>query len=260
LSDLIDGSLSIGCRIAVSVIILLAVWVIAFIVSVVCVYKKRRIEILELNGGHHVYVQYGDIFSAEEVLNSQKRHNVVIPVNRCFDTVVDDDLVSSATLHGMAMKKLYDDNIFNAESLDIAIKKNLQLQNTSSKKLSEKNKRKGNLDRYPVGTVAEIKISEKTSYFLLGLTKFDRDLKASTSNEEYVLALTKLFEFCNTRAQQYPVVMPLIGGGLSRTKKSEKDILDYIIGFVKLNKELINFDLHIIIRENGKDSIPITDL
>jgi len=47
---------------------------------------------------------------------------------------------------------------------------------------------------------------------------------------------------------------------LSRTKKSEKDILDYIIGFVKLNKELINFDLHIIIRENGKDSIPITDL
>ena len=41
---------------------------------------------------------------------------------------------------------------------------------------------------------------------------------------------------------------------------SEKDILNYIIGLVKMNRELINYDLHIIVRDNGKESIAITDL
>ena len=36
-------------------------------------------------------------------------------------------------------------------------------------------------------------------------------------------------------------------------KKSEKDILNYIIGLVKMNRELINYDLHIIVRDNGKE-------
>ena len=89
---------------------------------------------------------------------------------------------------------------------------------------------------------------------------FDKNLKAFTSEEEYVLAMMRLLEFCNERSQQFPVVMPLIGAGLSRTKKSEKDILNYIIGLVKMNRELINYDLHIIVRDNGKESIAIIDL
>lgn len=260
LSDVLDSSLSIQCRIGISIGILVGVWLISFTGCALYVYKKRRIEVVELNNGHHIYVQYGDVFSEDEVLKPQERRSIVIPVNRCFDTLVDNDLVSSGTLHGVAMNKLYQENGFNMNTLGDAIKSNLNLQQVPYENLSIADKRKGNLKRFPAGTVAEIKISEQCTYFFLGLSKFDKNLKASTSEEEYVLAMMKLLEFCNERSQQFPVVMPLIGAGLSRTKKSEKDILTYIIGLVKMNKELINCDLHIIVRDNGKESIAITDL
>lgn len=260
LSDLLDSSLPIQCRIGISIGILAGIWVISFLLCAVYTYRRRRIEVAELNNGYHIYVQYGDVFSETEVLEPQKRRNIVIPVNRCFDTLVDNDLVSASTLHGIAMNRLYLENGFDSNTLEDAIKNNLNLQEVSYDKLSINDKRKGNLRRFSAGTVAEIKISEQCTYFFLGLSKFDKNLKASTSEEEYVLAMMRLLEFCNERSQQFPVVMPLIGAGLSRTKKSEKDILNYIIGLVKMNRELINYDLHIIVRDNGKESIAITDL
>lgn len=107
LSDLLDSSLSIQCRIGISIGILAGIWVISFLLCAVYTYRRRRIEVAELNNGHHIYVQYGDVFSEAEVLEPQKRRNIVIPVNRCFDTLVDNDLVSASTLHGIAMNRLY---------------------------------------------------------------------------------------------------------------------------------------------------------
>ena len=217
LSDLLDSSLSVQRRIGISIGILAGIWVISFLLCAVYTYRRRRIEVAELNNGHHIYVQYGDVFSEAEVLEPQKRRNIVIPVNRCFDTLVDNDLVSASTLHGIAMNRLYRENGFDPNTLEDAIKNNLNLQEVSYDKLSINDKRKGNLRRFSAGTVAEIKISEQCTYFFLGLSKFDKNLKAFTSEEEYVLAMMRLLEFCNERSQQFPVVMPLIGAGLSRT-------------------------------------------
>ena len=54
--------------------------------------------------------------------------------------------------------------------------------------------------------------------------------------------------------------MPLIGAGASETKKSERDILEYLVKLLKMNKELINSDIHIVVRDSGKESIAITDI
>ena len=54
--------------------------------------------------------------------------------------------------------------------------------------------------------------------------------------------------------------MPLIGAGASDLQKNEKDILDYLIKLIQLNKNLINSDIHIVIRSSGKDSIGISGL
>ena len=153
LSDLLDSSLSIQCRIGISIGILAGVWILFFLVCSLYVYKKRQIEVVELNNGHHIYVQYGDVFSEDEVLKPQERRNIVIPVNRCFDTLVDNDLVSSSTLHGIAMNRLYRENGFNPNTLGDAIKNNLNLQQVSYDNLSTVDKRKGNLKRFPAGTV-----------------------------------------------------------------------------------------------------------
>lgn len=260
LSDWLDANTSIQCRIAISVGILLSVWLLSFVVCSAFASKKKRYEILELNGGYHVYVQYGDVFSDQEVINPNKRRNIVIPVNRCFDTKVDDDLISSNTLHGIALNKLYVAGLFDDNSLNIEIQKQLHNRQITATHLIREEKRSGNLERFPSGTVAEVKVSDTCTYFLLGLSSFDSNLKAITTDDDYVLALMRMLEYCNDRAQQFPVVMPLIGGGLSRTQKSERNILEYIIKLIELNKNLIHFDIHIVVRDSGKASVAITDI
>lgn len=54
--------------------------------------------------------------------------------------------------------------------------------------------------------------------------------------------------------------MPLIGAGLSKTKNDEKSILEFLVKLFKLNKDLIVSDIHIVIRDSGKETIPITEL
>lgn len=262
LSDLLDDNISIYVRIAVSVGILFAIFLISFFgCAVYYAFFKRRIVISELNGGHHIYVQYGDIFSEDEVICKEQRRNIVIPVNRCFDTVVDDDLISSNTVHGAAMKRLYEMGLFTEESLCVAIQEDLKRQCVQPEEvLSVTDKRKGNLKRYPAGTVAEVHVSDRCTYFFLGLSKFDFNLKASTSDDEYVLSLMRLLEFCDRRSQQFPIVMPLIGGGLSRVDKSEHSILQYIAKLIKLNEPLMHSDIHIVVRDSGKETIAITDI
>lgn len=181
----------------------------------------------------------------------------MVPVNRCFDTIVDDDLVSSNTVHGIAMEKLYSSGKYKAMSLNNTIQQQLQPLKCTSQKLSSTEKRNGNLDRYQVGTIAKIEADNAVKYFLLGLSSFSRSLHATTTDEDYVLVLMRLLKFCNERSQGFPVIIPLIGGGASGTRKDENDILQYIISLLKMNRKLINCDVHIVVRPTGKKSIAI---
>lgn len=257
LEELIDYSEKLWKKILISILILVGIWVVSFIIiSLITLYKKQY-TILEINN-HKVFVQYGDLFSSDEVSDTKNR-NIVVPVNRCFDTLVDDDLISSNTLHGMAINKLISEG-YTRENIDDLIDSNLMSQKCQYSLINANNKRSGKLKRYPVGTVAEVKATDDCNYFLLGLSSFDENLVANVSDDEYVLALSRLIEFCNKRSQQYPVVMPLIGGGLSRTGKSEREILEYLVSLIKLNKNKLHYDLYIVIRENGRSTIPIVDL
>ena len=260
LADVIGSDVKTFPRIAISIGVLIAVWAIAAVIASIYVSRKRRFKVLEVSNGYHVYVQYGDIFDKDEVNNPEQRRNVVIPVNRCFDTKVDDDLISHNTLHGMMMQRLYDQDVFTEETLNTAIQSNLEQQKVKGVPLSSAKKRSGNLLRFPVGTVAEITASEKETVFFLGLSSFDEHLHAHTSNEEYAQAVVKLIEFCNERSQKYPVILPLVGAGASETKKSENDILSFLVKTLTLHKDLINCDVHIVVRDSGKESIAITDI
>lgn len=260
LSDIISEDVKLIARIAISVGMLLGTWLFAAIIASIYVSHKRRFKVLEVSNGYHVYVQYGDVFSEAEVNKPDERRNIVIPVNRCFDTKVDDDLISHNTLHGVMMQRLYDKGIYSEESLNTAIQSSLKQFQAQGKNISQAKKRSGNLVRFPAGTVAEVKASDTETVFFLGLSAFDEQLHAHTSNEEYAQAIVKLIEFCNVRSQKYPVVLPLIGAGASETKKSESDILSFMVKTLALHKDLINCDVHIVVRDSGKESIAITNI
>lgn len=257
----LSEELSIGCKLMIGVLAVVLVYVLSAIIALIICFKSNKECVFSSNSQHSVYVHFGDILSSNVLgEDSSQRYNLVIPVNRCFDTIVDDNLISHRTLHGALMQHLYDTNTFTVEELNQAIQDSLPQENVSS--ILERNQKpEGNLRRFSVGTVAEVKKpNQDLTYFFLGLSKFNGNLQASTTKSEYVVAIQKLIEFCNARSQGYPVVMPVIGMGLSRMNTEIRSTIKYIVNSLRLNKDIINCDFHIIIWKGDKDKVSIKNL
>lgn len=247
------------CKVLVSVLILIGVWLLCALVVGVFALTKRKRKIMDGQNGKSVYVLYGDLFDKKIVKNSDVRRNICFGVNRCFDTVVDNCLIASASLHGIALNKLYDAKMFTTKSLDTAIQQAISPA-AKFEMLGSSDKPKGNLKRYEVGTAVDLPVSDSLHYFMIGLSALNSDLQAQTSRSEYCQTIQKTIEFCDAHAQGQPVLIPIIGGFLSRTGQSEKNLLQYIIKCLELNKNHINQDIYIVVRESAKNTISILDL
>ena len=246
-------------KVVISSLILLIVWLVFLIGVGVFVVFKRKKKMIDGRNGKAVYVMYGDLFDEKIVRKSDTRRNICFAVNRCFDTIVNDQLIASASVHGAALNRLYNDNRFTPETLNAVIQKTIS-PSAGYVMLSFTEKPQGNLKRYEIGTAVDIPVSDKLHYFMVGLSSFNQDLKAETTRSEYCLAIEKAIEFCDSHSQGQPVLMPVIGGFLSRTGQSEKDLLGYMIKCLEINKDHINQDIYIVVRESAKNTISILDL
>lgn len=258
LDEILSNTLSMWIRGGISLCVLLIVWIICFFIVGIILSNKKRFKVIVANSGHKLFLQYGDLFNENEVLNPHERRNIIIPVNRCFDTVVDNKLISERTLHGIAFNKLYKANRYTEESLNSAIQQLLSHKEYVS--ISKTDKSSGNLKRFPVGTVVDLPGIDKEHYLLWALSTFDVNLKAHTSMQDYALAVQKLIEACNLESEGFSIVLPLVGTGLSRTKKNQQDVLSYLINAFRVNQSEINCDIHIIVREDIKNEIEIMNI
>ena len=201
MTGLIPEEWHIVCKVLIGCVAFFILFVLLAFASAVRVLFTNKVCVLT-KAGHHVYVQYGDVFSPEVVGKgySDKR-KIVINVNRCFDTIVDDHLVSHNSLHGKLFQRFYDEGKFDEESLNKTIQDSLagkpyQLLTTAVKP-------KGNLRRYEAGTVAELKDDDQVSYYLLGISTFDENLNAQTIMPDFVNSVqSRQFRSCefSTRA------------------------------------------------------------
>ena len=208
---------------------------------------------------HSVYVHFDDLFNNEITNNKSEHKNIVINVNRCFDTIVNNELISEKTLHGIVFKELYEKKRYTEETLQAAIYDSLSGFDYIDIQKEEKNQ--GNLKRYNIGTIAKIDDTSTTSYYLLAMSTFDKNLNAHTSKEDFVLGIQRLIEYCDKNSQGFPVLMPLLGSGLSRTGLDNySDILQYIINSLRMNKDILNCDFHIYIRPQDKQKINFENL
>ena len=238
--------------------LLFAVFAICCFIGAVVVINTKEVKLFDVGNNHAVYVKYGDVFSEELISNNQYNHrNILVSVNRCFDTIVNDNLISRNTLHGAAIKKIIKDKPYKAKKLDMEIQK--QLGSKHFIQLEQNEKTSGNLRRYDESTVVEITAGNAT-YFLLGLTCFDENLHPYISDKEYIQALMCGFEYSMERNQGNPLIFPLLGAGRAGTGKNEKDILEFLVKFLQLHKSKINCDVYLVVRSSAKNSISIFDL
>jgi hypothetical protein len=54
--------------------------------------------------------------------------------------------------------------------------------------------------------------------------------------------------------------MPILGSGLSRTNIEIQNTVKYIIDVLRINRNIINCDFHIVIKENEKNKLSIKNL
>lgn len=249
---------SLTDKIIVSVIILLIAYILCSVIVSLVILNKGIVKVLDAQNGHSVYVLYGNLFDENLLPSSVNRRSICFAVNRCFDTIVDNVIISASTIHGSTFKKLYDNGMFTPETLNSDIQSSIS-PCAKYEVLSKNQKPSGNLKRYEVGTGADITISESLHYFLIGLGKMDENLKNKVEVSEYCLTVQKMIEFFDTCSQGFPVLMPILGAGLSRLGQNPKELLKYIIQSFAINKPHINSDIYIVLREQDKERISIVE-
>ncbi|RZO33864.1 MAG: hypothetical protein EVA86_08040 [Rhodobacteraceae bacterium] len=181
-------------------------------------FLKSEVKIPNSVNDTKIKVKFGDLFEQEGWK--------AIAVNDFFDSRVDEDLVSSKSLHGFVLNTYWADN-----RIDWAKQVTSSLNGLTSK-LETRSKGKGNKRRYPIGTTARATSGEQKFLFVsLGETDLTNN-ETSANAEMLISAVRGMVAEARAACSMEPLVIPLMGTGLARIDTKESVILDLIIAAV----------------------------
>lgn len=207
----------------------------------------------------HIVVKYGDLLKIAFPKKYRGEKIVVIAVNRCFDTIVDQNLIKNDSMHGQFLK-LYAVDDSRRQNLDDAIDTSLREFGISYETINRSDKRYGKLKRYPLGSVARINGENGITFFLLALTSFDLDCVAHCNKHEYVECILKLFEYYDAHGQGRELYLYPMGTKMARTGLSKKEALEATVTLTKISKEYLKTRTTIVVDKRNKNEISIMDL
>ena len=228
-----------------SVLFLVILLVLNVLIALLLSKEKSSISI-KVNNTTKLSVHFGDIGNSE---------NIVVPVNDYFDTLVNDEVVSKDSIHGKLIKNEFGGNEkLLASLIDKALEG--KPSETIDERKIERNK------RYELGTVAKISHDGK-DFYLVALTKFDDDNKASIDSSEYQIVISKLLNFIGTHSQGKKVSFPLLGGsarsGITTLTKQQK--LELLILSMTLSDKLnVDEGLELVLSEGDKKELSLNAL
>ncbi len=249
----------IGLKIMILVTILMTSLIISFLHSIF--FKKSKS--IWKKGNNQVIACYGDVL---KLGFKNKRHEriVVIPVDDFFDTIVDpvnasikNPLVEELSIHGGWAKRFCEEYKMNSDELYALIKQNLDLREYEGKVYTKEGRSRGALISYPIGTVAEVDSPKNpTKYFLLVISKFDKNNNAQSNKEIIVEAVESLVKYYDKYGQDLPIYIPLMGTKKSRADISHEQSLRLIKSCV-LNQNKIIGDYKIVVYNGDRDKVSI---
>lgn len=216
----------------------LFVVIIVIIIVVLAVIEHCLPKKISINGDKSkIVLEYGDILSKKDGI-------VVIPVDRNYNTTVDNVVISEGSLHGKFINTVFKDN----ESLVRQISTTLGHEPDETKAF----------ETQPAGRVVQIGV-QNTTYYLLALSKLDKNYKAQCTNGEYTKAIVSLMNYINTNFNDRVVYMPLIGGGLSNVFGSidNTESLQILVSLIKLCQTSRVREMHVVIDRGSKNHASI---
>jgi hypothetical protein len=189
--------------------------IIAFLIDGVYIsgFLKREVVISEATAQTKIRVKLGDIFN--------EKGWIAIATSDFFDSIVDENLISSKSLHGYVLNKYWPDNRNNwQKQIDASLR--------SIEGVREK-RSKGNTIRYPIGTVARARSDGHRFLFVaLGRTNLS-DNVTSASAESLICAVRGLLREARAACSMEPLIIPLMGSGLARVGIKYSVLVDLII-------------------------------
>ena len=234
------GGYSTKIQIIVSICIL-------FIGIVYAWFQMRPSKSIQIyiNDSFPLQVELGDLL--------EKKGVVIISVNEYFDTIVDNKIIATETIHGKFIERLFKGRV---PELDNKIE--LALNSVEAEDVP--NRAVGKQKRYPLGTCAVITEGENT-YILVALTKFDANNHASIPLSEYGAIIQKIISTAATVANSRPVYMPLLGSGQGGIQKSPQKILSYMISQIEFCPNVsIRKGLHIVVYNSSNKSVNLDNI
>jgi Domain of unknown function (DUF6430) len=179
-------------------------------------FLKKQIEIKNHGFDTKIFVEFGDLFSKEGWK--------AIAVSDFFDSQVDEDLVSSKSLHGISIKRFWP---HNEEDWQKQI--NLSLTGVDFKKEA---RTKGNKKRYPIGSAATATTTDQ-KFLFVALGKADSSNNVTTASaESLICAVRGMLKKARAVCSYEPLWIPLMGSGLARVGIKSSVLVDLILAAI----------------------------
>lgn len=241
------------------IIVLSVIMTICIVIATVWgIISSKKVTILS-EDDVKVVVKYDDLMRIAFPKKKKSERIVVIAVNNCYDTIVNDTIIRKESVHGQFLN-LFAPNAEKRKALDYEIEHSLNEFGYNYTELSENDKREGKRRRYPSGSVAYIKGENGVTFFLLALTAFNINCKAQCDKHQYFDSLLKLFEYYDEKGQGKELYLYPMGSGMSRTGLSRKEALESVILLAKISRNYLKNKTTIVVDKKCKNELSITDL
>lgn len=179
-------------------------------------YLKNEVTISSNSFDTNIVIKYGDYF--------KQQGWKAVAVGDFFDSQVDDDLVSSNSLHGRIIKTFWPD-----DSCGWQEQVHESLKNVSA---STVQRATGNTKRFPIGTTA-CAISNCNKFLFVALGKTNKvDNVTSAGVADLIHAVRGLLCKARSVCSNEPLIIPLMGSGLARVNLKNAILVDLILAAI----------------------------
>ncbi len=176
-------------------------------------WPKTRYEYTLKNTDVKVQLMIGDLFECDG--------DLVIPFNTSLDTSFEDGLIAKNSVQGQFTNRFY----AQPNQLDNILRPMVQHLEPVEQLA---NKRKGNAVRYEMGTTLRVPIKGSRNAYLTAIADMNDGGNASTSYDNILQSLGKLWEMIMTQGDLRQINVPVLGTGTGRLKETREKMIKTI--------------------------------
>jgi hypothetical protein len=169
----------------------------------------------------------------------------------------NNPLVSLKTIHGQWLKYMNELG-YDYIALNKLIETDLKNRNINPiREYSKKDKPRGNTKSYPLGSIITISGKNDTTFYLIAISCFDKNNRATTSRKNIRNCVDDLLEFYDKNGQEYPIYIPLFGTGRSRADLNHQQAFKIIKSSILTDEQHLHGTINIVVFTEDKDKVSI---